>query len=77
MYVSVELCCIKMDLNFGCASIVTQCIIVNCSVLFLRAGVQPTLDPCAEAFRKQAKCASPGAEEFWLMMCANVCVTEG
>jgi len=35
-----------------------------CSVLFIRARVQPTLDPCAEAFCKQAQCASP-LEEFW------------
>jgi len=33
-------------------------------VLFLRAGVQPTLDPCIEAFYEQAQCASPGGEEF-------------
>jgi len=48
------------------------------SVLFLHAaGVQPTLDPCAKAFYKQAHCASPGREGVWLMMCANVCVTVG
>jgi len=47
------------------------------SVLFLRAGVQPTLDPCAEAFYKQAQCASPGRWGGWLMMCASVCMTEG
>ena len=46
-------------------------------LLFLQAGVQPTLDPCAEAFYKQAHCASPGRAGVWLMMCASVCVTEG
>jgi len=33
----------------------------------LRAGVQPTLDPNAEAFCMQAQCASPVGEEIWLM----------
>jgi len=43
----------------------TFCWIINKSVLFLQAGVQPTLDPCAEAFWRQAHCASPGGEELW------------
>jgi len=42
-----------------------------------RAGVQPTLHPCAETFYKQTHCASPGREGVWLMMSARVCVTEG
>ena len=45
--------------------------------LFLRAGVQPTLDPCAEAFHEQAHCTSPRKGGVWLMMCASVCMTAG
>ena len=48
----------------------------SCSVLFLRAGVQLTLDPYAKAFYIQAHFASPGRGGVWLMMCASVCVTE-
>ena len=47
-------------------------------VCILRARVQPTLDPYAEAFLWQAHCVNPGGEEsVCLMMCVNVCVTEG
>jgi len=38
---------------------------------------QPTLDPYAEAFYKQAHYASPGRGGVWLMMCVSVCMTEG
>ena len=31
-----------------------------CFVLFLRAGVQPTLDPCAESFYKHIVLAHEG-----------------
>jgi len=37
--------------------------VMFCFVLFLRAGVQPTLDPCTEAFYKQAHCAPPLSRE--------------
>jgi len=40
----------------------------SCSVLFLRAGVQPTLDPYAKAFYIQAHFASPGRGGVWLMI---------
>jgi len=52
-------------------------VITKDSVLFLWAEVQPTLDPCAEAFYKQAHSTSLGRGGVWLMMCASVCVTEG
>jgi len=43
----------------------------------LWAGVQPTLDPYAEAFYSRPIVLTLGGEEFRLMMYASVCVTVG
>jgi len=40
-------------------------------LLFLRAGVQPTMDPCAKATLWQAHWANPGGGSGW--WCVRVC----
>jgi len=46
-------------------------------LLFLRARVQPTLDPYAEAFYITGPLRWPRRGGVWLMMRASVCMTEG
>ena len=46
-------------------------------IIILWAGVQPTLDPYAEAFYSRPIALTLGGEEFRLMMYASVCVTVG
>jgi len=44
-------------------------------IIIIWAGVQPTLDPYAEAFYSRPIALTLGGEEFQLMMYASVCVT--